>query len=363
MNDLFKKGCNLVNYNTYNNIKNGLFASSIAAGVSNILLLFSPSSFGYFGTISSLFYLLYGCLAFSNGSYYTKDVNELRKLYNEFISNYNKLNKDFSFDEPVSVYTMFNFLVMNGYLSKDKDFQKNNCCYDLHPLMGSDVIAGRGVCRHLAAMLSDILNDYGIPSINTVCYTPRDKYLILPTSLSEYSKEDNYNFILKHVESPLERKILIEKLDILEEYGLYLTFSEVPMDREEKRLEKRGNHLITYSLYKDKSYYLDPTLFNMYRLSDSEKGIVVDGYEKKIFIKKNLFYTQNDLTDKEIKKFVGYMNDYQDSISPSLEDSIVSSTIDICARNMDVFDKFYSDNYELYGEITNRLVKIKKKRD
>lgn len=361
MNNLFKKGCNLINYKTYKGIDSGLLLSGILFGVSNLTLNLSGISNGYFTYVPSLFYLLWAFWHYSDGSRYTKDVNELRNLYNEFIKNYNKMNKDFSNNDPIAIYTMFNFLVKNGYLSKDKNFETNNRCYDLHTLMGLDIINGNGVCRHLAAMLSDILNDYGIPSFNTVCYMPVNNYLVLPTCREKYSRENNHEFIRKYVKSSLERENLLRDLDTLEEYEIYLTFELAPRDKGEKKLEKTGNHLITYSLYNDKSYYMDPTLFEVYRLNNFKNGILNDEYGKEIVIKKDLCYTQNDLTDKEIKMFLKYMENNPSSISMLEEREIVNTVLLMCTNNMDIFDKFYSDNHELYEEIANKLVKVKKK--
>ena len=364
MNKLFLKGCNLVNYQTYNNIKNSLLVSGGLVGVSNLFMMCSGMvNNSYLGYLSSLFYFSYLFLNYSNGENYTKDVNELRNLYNEFIKNYNKMNKGFSFNEPISIYTMFNFLLNNGYLSKDKSFScEDNKFYNLYAVLGSDVICGNGVCRHVASMLTDILNDYDISSLNAICYRPKCDFEFLPTTKEEYSREENMSIISKYVSSQEEYEKLREKFIFLEEMGIYIS-AKCVVPKHHSRLERIGNHLITYSLYDNKSYYLDPMLFNTYRMQEFKNGILCDNSNKNVFLRKNQFYRMNDLSDKEIKGFIKKMEDYQDSISLLEEDKIITETMNICDDNMDIFDKFYNDNYELYREIENKLVKIKRKKN
>ena len=359
-NKLFLKACNSVNYQTYNNIKNTLLISSGIAGLSNLGLLLGGITDGYLGYLSSLFYLSYVYLDCSNGQKYTKDVNELRMLYNEFIKKYNIMNKNFSFEEPVSIYTMFNFLLNNGYLSKNKEFKRvdKNCC-DFSFFKGVDVFRGYGVCRHVSSLFTDILNDYGINSINVICYLNDYSLNVINVSKENYSREKNISIISKYVISSEERNNIMDKILFLEENGIYLSIDCVTFVNNKKL--KYGNHLITYCLYEGNSYYLDPMNCMMYRLKDMEKGIIGDEYND-LFIKMNQLYRMNDLSTKEIKKYVSQMKTYRDSISVLKEREIITSTMDICVNNIDIFEKFYSDNYELYQEIDNKLVKIKKKR-
>lgn len=48
------------------------------------------------------------------------------------------------------------------------------------------------------------------------------------------------------------------------------------------------------------------------------------------------------------------------SISIEEEQKLVLGTKKLCEQNIDIFDKFYDDNIEIYDEIANRLLKIKK---
>ena len=363
MNKLFLKGCNLVNYRTYHNIKNSLLVTGLGVGLSNLALSLSGIDMNM-GYLSSLFYLSYVFLSYSNGEQHTKDVNELRNLYNEFIKNYNRLNKDFSFNEPISIYAMFSFLINNGYLSLDKKF--NMCsdnCYNLYGILGSDIFAGNGVCRHTASMLTDILNDMDIRSMNLICYVPNNKFEFYSVDEKDYSRDKNMEFVSKHTDSLEEMKLLLERFKFLEENGIYLSVRYIPLSLRDKKLARVGNHVITYSLYQDKSYYLDPTSFLTFRMDDFKAGRLLDFKGREIYIKNHQLYRMNELEDREIREFLSDMEKYPEGISFLDTDKIVTSTTDICEENMDIFDKFYNDNCELYGEIVNKLVKIKKKRN
>ena len=50
--------------------------------------------------------------------------------------------------------------------------------------------------------------------------------------------------------------------------------------------------------------------------------------------------------------------------NPSLpieeEQKLVMDTKLLYGQNVDIFEQFYNDNHEIYNEISNRLVKIKK---
>lgn len=111
-------------------------------------------------------------MSLSHGKNYTKDIIKIRELYQEFIKNYNKLNKAFDLSNPIQIYTMFNYLLYKGYLSKDKEFQfSGKQARDINCLIGTNVIIGQAVCRHISAMLTDILNDYGIESSQLGVYS------------------------------------------------------------------------------------------------------------------------------------------------------------------------------------------------
>lgn len=170
--NFFKKICGSIDYNTYTGLQNTLGMSTIGLAVANELI---PQYSLVNNSIDILAYstlIAYLGMAWTNGKEYTKDIKQIRELYNYFLNNYNKLNKIFDLNNPVEIYTMFNYLLYKGYLSKNKEFQfSGKQARDLKGLSGAEVITGKAVCRHISGMLTDILNGYGIESSQLGVYS------------------------------------------------------------------------------------------------------------------------------------------------------------------------------------------------
>lgn len=61
-------------------------------------------------------------------------------------------------------FGLFVYLYRNGYFSKDNQFQFDKSENELDFLLGASVVQGKGVCRHIATLQKDIMNE--ISSIN-----------------------------------------------------------------------------------------------------------------------------------------------------------------------------------------------------
>lgn len=152
-------------------------------------------------------------------SYLDKDLTQIKKLYADFLKEYNKLNKEFDFVHPIQVYKLFEYMLYNGFLSTGKEFRYDNKnCVDIPYYCGSSVITGTGTCRHISALLTDILNDYGLSSSQI--------------GVDTLSLRENLNCILHIILSP-------------KKYQNYL--------------DQIFGHAITATLYNGDLYFLDPT--------------------------------------------------------------------------------------------------------
>lgn len=123
MDKIIKKIYSNINYNTselISDINLGLILTtffgtgffSLGANLNNAASLMMLS-------ILNMIYYIYS--EEERLSLHTKDI-EIRKLYNNLIKDYNKLNKIFDFQNPVEIYTLYNKMLYAGYLSKDKEF-------------------------------------------------------------------------------------------------------------------------------------------------------------------------------------------------------------------------------------------------
>lgn len=363
MDDIFKKMCGVVDYNIYNKMHKLLFFSGVGIGFTSGMLIQNDIGMGFYvRMLSYIFYYSYFYLSLIDGSKYTRDVNEIRILYWEFVKNYNKLNKTFDFNDPVSIYAMFNYLVYKGFLSKNKKFIfSDNNIKDIPTDIGAHVISGNGVCRHISSMMTDILNDYGIVSANVSCYIRGMDITIEEIDFKHYSKEELLEWINKNIIGEEKRKKMIEMIDLYEKFGIYVDISSNYGEQsdENAKIRRYGNHLITYTLYDNKSFYLDPTQGRIYRMN--QEGILYDSCDDKILLKKDTFKYMNDRDYKESYSLKSQILLPKETISLEEEKKIVDDVREICENNKDIFEKFYSENIELYEEISDKLVKVKRK--
>ena len=341
--------------NTYVDIEKYLVLSSLSSSAINLFLQ-SPdelkATLSMFTTITGLTYITLFCSGAIN---HTTDIKQIRDLYQTFIKNYNKLNKEFDFNNPVQIHTMFNYLIYKGYLSSGKEFEfSSSQAKDLKPIYGANIITGQAVCRHIASALTDILNDYDIEAGTIgVC---AEKVIINVKMLDEqkYTKEELINWL--HSTSIDENTIsfltlLVEKLD--KENALKVEFQYLKEKEKDTVRRVFGNHAITYAYKDGKSYYLDPTQDRIYRpegkiLSDSEivlspkmgTAVLFKKKTKKANMKKRIAQKYPTLDTEEQKR-------------------LQEETLDICRNNMDAFEQFYKENEELYDETSNMILSLK----
>lgn len=316
-NELLKNIINNIDYKTYIKIQKiikfsgvGLFSLSAT----------TDSKFSDLYKTLSLMIVIYG-ETLSREREFTSDYNKIKIEYQEIVKNYNKMNKLFNLNDPIEVYTMFNHLLYNGYLSVNKKFEYYKKENDIDSKLGVNIITGQGVCRHISSLLTDILIDYGIEASSLVVY------------------------INKENEISLKDKKFLEILKILPNYI------------QEKQAEMYGNHAISCAFKDDKSYYLDSTNKFTGRINDN-KIIVCDDY--KFIPKLNMTKFINE--KMQYLKLKQRLIDSNPSISKEEEKILIDKTINICDDNRDIFEKFYNENKEIYQEINAKVLKLKKLR-
>jgi len=345
-----------MNYNTYNAIQS--IAGKSAVGlvvVKNFLLNNYPVAPDVAYALSWVFLAYYLGNNIANNQTRTKDVKEITSIYDEIITNYNKLNKVFDLNNPVEIYTMYNYMVYKGYLSKDKTFEfsaKNSI--DIKTLFGANIINGQGVCRHIAIMLRDIFNAYGINS-SVVSVTTPNSIVTIHTDDEKTAQtiEEMHDFVRKYINNEDQRKMFTE---IIQEYGAKISLSYRQEDEPNKIARTTGNHLITQAVKDGKSYILDPTQTRIYKLKENDKNFLTDDETDKIKIcygSLGLFEKFKDI--KTIKSNI---------LLPSSsleEDEILAQRINgLCESNQDIFEQFYKNNKEMYDELSTKLMLLKK---
>ena len=272
-----------------------------------------------------------------------EDLKDVENLYKEFIKNYNNnVNKAFNFTDPIQISKAYIFAYSKGYLSKDSKFTYTTNRDELlhYPdvrLIGSIVITGKGCCRHIAPLLTDIYEDYGYKSCR------------ISVGLNQCNSKINFEGLTKSQLKVADLLLLAdmsidEKLSILHKAGIPTI--EDGWDYDRKKVPQ--NHVITGVMYNDFAYYIDPTNKTYYRLDD-ESGCLISSSGA---FENTIFY--NGRFDSNlVKKLPSLPNVDFDSVK-----SIWDNTNLLCSNNLDLFEKFYKDNRELYEEITEKLKKI-----
>ena len=354
---LIKKLCRTINYNTYNNIQTGLIVSAFSSTLTSIISQNSDIA-------KSLVAYSIGATATGLGMYaikgnlYTKDICQIKKSYQEFINDYLLLNEAFDLKDPIEISTMFYYLVCSGYLSKDKSFTSSTKdCKDIKDVFGAEIFKGNAVCRHIAAMLSDILNNDGIYSNLVGVYYDQNENIISNESRKKLLSSIKENFKNLHGREVTNADLNVIYLKLFQELS-DMTDPDVKMvDPRSKKDQKNGNHAITFAFKDGKSYYLDATCGRVLRLSERYDDNLYDGAGKYLIKEESSKILNSNIKYNEIIDRLN-ANKY-DFVSCEEEDEMVNKTNKICKENKDVFEQFYNNNKELYEDVSDKILKLK----
>lgn len=154
MDEKLKEIVSKISYKNYELIRIGSFWSTIlTSAIDNQVLTDNIAIEGLKYSLAGL----YGFLVFSRIENYTKEISAIKSTYGEIIDNYVKFMRDFNLNNPIQISTMHANMVEDGYLSINKKFEfDGKMVYDVNGLGPTNIMDGHGVCRHYAALLSDV---------------------------------------------------------------------------------------------------------------------------------------------------------------------------------------------------------------
>lgn len=249
------------------------------------------------------------------------DYKELEKLYDEVIANTGDLISELDFKDPISVFAFYIHMYRSGYLSYNKDFKYSTNMKDFSCLNGLDVIRGRGVCRSVASMLSDIYRKINMESQCMIVKTDGDTIHQL-----EHLSEIN-------VEKTEDSQKFVKFVSTLTKY--------IPIP----------NHMITYVSANGKNYILDPMNDGMMYNDNKNKLILANNqdYSMKNFPTLMSFYKLLGMFERNSK-----MDKSFKSIDEEEYRKIYLDALKVCKDNIWMLEKFYEENKELYHEIYHK---------
>ena len=355
---------NNIGYKTYNKICEGLVVSSFFSMAGGGFIPFPYDILYYFAALGSG--ALGVIMSITDLPMYTKEASALRRLYSEFIDNYVKLNKTLEVEKPIEIYALYNYLLDNGYLSKNKICLTRNTVKALeinsvhnYELYGVHVINGFACCRHISTMLSSIYNAMGYDSV-TVINKHYNNSLLFYNEITDDQIDKLSMRLLKAfgIKKSLQEELFLEFLD---DYLGDFFYNE-EYDNNEKELEKiykllqksPCNHQMTFVTDKKHGYYLDSSLTKIFRVdrnNSNNKFLHLyndDGYacaHIDLIKNRNSINTFNQVKDKFLLPSVNKDQEQAQLIKTGLK----------CIKNKDIFERFYIENNELYNEISNQL--------
>lgn len=348
--NLNKKLFENMSYNLYDKLFEGSYFSLYSSVFLNAFI--GP------GTASNLLtgYSLLALAYFSNACFndcelYTRDVVQIRNLYNTLLNEYTNLINQFELKHPIEIYQMYNYMLFNGYLSDNSRFYFDDSdTHDINGFLGVNVVTGKAVCRHIASMLKDIYNNIGISSQLLPMYIDRDGFFI-----REYKESISITKLLSQ-ESNDE--------DIKKECITFINNIEKKIYELEKQLSKRkkSNHAITLVGYDDTCYLLDSTNQTIFQKDSSFnekdvfKSLITSPKNGVGKVCQNTFLSEFKKAKEDAKSNL-LLKDSNDEENTK----IINNTNNLCSKNIDLIEQFSVRNEELYSEINNSLYKIKKK--
>ena len=367
MDEKLKKLCGLINYNSYKTIEKVFTISTIGFPTFNMFMEYKSlySNIGCLA-IEGILVLTNFWLYVSSGESYTKDVKEINKLYNEFIVNYNKLNKTFELSNPIELYAIYNYLLYNGYLSVNKTFEfSQKMVQDINLVLGIDIINGHGVCRHISSMFVDILNNFGIDAYQLGVYSQDVNLNSINVNVldcQKYTKDYLISWVKTYI---TDEKAYKQVMDVITELvdEKHLNIEIVPDIIKDKNpfLRIFGNHDITLAVKDGKSYYLDPTQEKIYRLNAKKDYTLSSPLNIDVPIMKGLALWLCNCSDpKYYSKIKEIIESKYPSVSLEEERELINKTKDKYTNNIDILEHFYNENKGLYEEISSRMLKLKK---
>lgn len=255
----------------------------------------------------------------------TTEYKELKHLYNEIINNIGFFYNEMNITDPISIFTAYIFMYRSGYLSYDKEFTYSNNMKDFAKLHGLDIICGKGVCRSISSMLTDIYNKLGMTSYN----------LMVNTSIETLNNTQPLSPIKLHTED--ENNILLKLTELITRH--------LPL----------ANHLITTVEQNSKNYIFDPTndcflhyIGKNYLGVANNPNYSMKNYNFGIYgiITNSLGQFSSSINLQSQRKQIQLPTiSYEEYKTKYLE------SLKICLKSKELFEEFYQQNKNLMEDI------------
>lgn len=264
----------------------------------------------------------------------TQEHKEMKVLYGEIVKNTTEFYNDIGMIEPVSIFATYIYMYRLGLFSHNKKFRSSSDMKDFVNLNGIDVIRGKGVCRSISSMLTDIYKEMNFDSRNLSVRVAKN---LVGTKLNPISLFSDTIEIKDDEMKPVVNEMNFDKF-----------ISNIICDSE-LLLKLLPFHQINLVQHNNYNYILDPT--NDYFLVN---------INNKLMLSDNGYMTIANFSSV-FRKIIGHTNDYNyftdkkklsmDTISREEYKRLYLNAIDFCLKNEILFEEFFSNNVNLINDI------------
>ena len=248
--------------------------------------------------------------------------------YNNIIERVVKFyNSEISMNNPIDASIVFEYMLWNGYLSKDKVYtfssrkrKNNNINY------GADIMCGKGVCLNNGVIMADLLSELGYESIPLAC--------------NVYTNNEKLNFPIK----------IHRNISSSEKYKFLYNFLN-----NKNVFRKLGNHAITLCKDGNKTLPIDATNLSFINTNESLIGNIPDTkviYEYKEVSTSLVFGIERQKIIDLLKLSI---NSYPYKLKEMLDRYNV--LIDLCDNKQDLFNDLYNANKDDIEIVSKTLTK------
>ena len=359
--DIIEKMCSDLDFNTYSKIKRLLyllFFTTLYMGDEVTQIFPAVNGFEVLAAKVGLGWLYFSWIIHKDS---TKDIRQIKELYKIFLKNYNEMNKTFDLNNPIQIFTMYNYLLNNGYLSKDKKFEYGDeNVRDIKSISGTNIFLGNSVCRHISTTLNDILNDYGIEAYNLGVYLGIPKIEFEVVDGASFDREQLLEWANCYLSDENIREVFIDTIkELSSDFDKGIKVKYGICDPDTFMFRFLSNHQISAVFQSGYSYFLDPTNDRIFRRIENDNKVLFS-QDSDVSIRNGI----SDLAiNNNLKKYLDFRKKLslkQPSIDRESEIVLINDTKKICRDNIDIFEQFYNDNKEIYTEVSDMLIKIKK---
>lgn len=267
-----------------------------------------------------MIYHLYKPLSlYQNECAHSKEYLELENNYFILLKELQQLLLNMQSKKPMEIFAIYYYLVLNGFLSVDKTFYANNS--DFHYHKPTSIVAGHGVCRHLAPFFTDLLKCFEYDAFNIE--------MLLDNQAIVRMSNDSFCYT-ETLKNEIDNESFENKQSFLDDLMRRLI------------IKKSGNHISTLLADENKSYIIDPTNNTIYLIKSGCAYPLLNANEP-IPIKSKVDFIERKVKLPKV-----------DSLGIDNLDMMLNEYIEArkkCDDYSDTFEKFYLEHKDLYQEI------------